>query len=255
VCYGHYSSIILLSTAISDGLTWKFEGVVAAANASKTKVDTSYEGPNECTITELPPTPDCAHCTPHLAVMFRESEMRSGAPSTKKLRMQRGAYQITFSSIAVTGAPEKGGEYMWTKPSGMTMHDGLPIGAVQPASAWISPPPRHANDMAQPILALKSSRPGLHIYTGLDARTRSWSHDSNIATIHNKLVTEQSLHFSSAYVASTVGVNEDHAATISKLDAHSFGILYDRGVWSRTPVASKGEKDVVMFMRVHAVWC
>eukprot|EP01048_Picozoa_sp_COSAG05_P016412 COSAG05_NODE_2108_length_3550_cov_2.253839_1_plen_490_part_10 len=138
VCYGHYSSIVLISTAATDGLTWKYEGVIAAANMSKAKADSSYEGPNECTISELPATVGCTHCTSHLAVIFRDSEMQVGTPKLE--HMKRGAYQFTMASINSTGSPEQGGEYRWSAPTGMSS-SGLPIGAVQPDSLWVSSPP------------------------------------------------------------------------------------------------------------------
>ena len=76
---------------------------------------------------------------------------------------------------------------------------------------------------------------------------------TTLIIIHNSLVTDESIQFSRAYVDSTVGALEDHGATIASLDRHSFGIFYDRGVWSLRPRAN--ETDVVMFMRVRATWC
>ena len=63
------------------------------------------------------------------------------------------------------------------------------------------------------------------------------------------------MHFSDAFVNSTVHVLENHGATIVALNASSFGVFYDRSVWGRPPNPARGESDSVLFMRVDAMQC
>lgn len=131
--------------------------------------------------------------------------------------------------------------------------------AVQPESMWLTPAPLHPSaqvEQAQRIMVIKGGRPGLHLWSsvnGSDNNGLSWSHDSNIGAIHNALVAEQSLKFSTAFVNSSVQALESHASGMVRLNASALGLIYDRSAWSRPPRG--GEQDAVMFLPVRALHC
>ena len=64
---------------------------------------------------------------------------------------------------------------------------------------------------------------------------------------------DDTLRFGPAFVNSTVGALQNHAAGMVRLNRSAFGLVYDRSTWSRPPRG--GEKDAVLWMPVRATQC
>ena len=89
VCYGHRSSLLLLSTDRADGLIWDYVSTIVMPS----DVPANDEGPNECTIAELPASGVGGDSKePRLVVTFRSSEPKNGSAG----ELRRASYR-TFS--------------------------------------------------------------------------------------------------------------------------------------------------------------
>lgn len=163
---------------------------------------------------------------------------------------------MKFPFHGVGSTQSQGDWHHWSTPIPLSTTNGTPMLAVQPESMWLTPAPLHPSvGRAQRIMVLKGGRPGLHLWSSVNGSDNglSWSHDSNIGAIHNALVAEESLKFSTAFVNSSVQALESHASGMVRLNASALGLIYDRSAWSRPPRG--GEKDAVLFLPVQALHC
>ena len=92
VCYGHRSSLLLLSTDRADGLIWDYVSTIVVPS----DVPASDEGPNECTIAELPASSVGGdNKEPRLIVTFRSSEPKNGSAG----ELRRASYRTSPYNI------------------------------------------------------------------------------------------------------------------------------------------------------------
>ena len=132
----------------------------------------------------------------------------------------------------------------------MNTDSGEPMLAVQPAGIWLS-----AMQNTPKVLALVGGRPGLHLWTSIDGRATNWSHDCNLAAIHNTMISDPQQRFSDNFVASQVmdnRVEDSHNwRMVRRGDDHNrFAIAYER-----LHLGKRNKLNYLFFMRGQLATC
>ena len=231
VCSAHKSSLMLLETEAGDGLNWRVVSEIAAPSHLPPDAEgIPAEGPNECTLIAVPETQE-------LVVIYRHDQLRNNTRTEK----ERAAYQVVRSST---------GGRTWSKPRPMNTDSGEPMLAVQPAGIWLS-----ATQNTPKVLALVGGRPGLHLWTSIDGRATNWSHDCNLAAIHNTMISDPQQRFSDNFVASQVmdnRVEDSHNWRMVRRgdDRDRFAIAYER-----LHLGKRNKLNYLFFMRGQLATC
>ena len=235
VCSAHRSSLLLLETAASDGLNWRVVSTIAAPGHLKKDAE-GYptEGATECALIAVPKTEDSPE---ELVVVYRHDQLRDNTTTER----ERAAFQAVRSST---------GGQTWSKPRAMNTDSGEPMLAVTPGALWLS-----ATRNTPKVLALVGGRPGMHLWTSMDGRAMNWTHDSNLAAIHNTMVSDPEQRFSDDFVASRLmnnRVEDSHGWRVVRRggDDNRFAVYYER-----LHLEQRNKSNFLFFMRGELATC
>ena len=185
ICYGHRSTLLLFATNATDGLTWEYVATIATPSEDPT----AAEGPGESALIPVASSSD----SPELVVIFRQDQALNNSASER----ERAAYRTTRS--------QDGGR-TWSTPTATKTTAGVFMLEIYPSALWLDPAPAPNSANSTKALALLGGRPGLHLWTSIDGRAANWSHDSNIAAIHNILVTDPHQQYPKVFVQRCLNV-------------------------------------------------
>ena len=95
----------------------------------------------------------------------------------------------------------------------------------------------------------------MHLWTSTDGRAMNWSHDCNLAAIHNTMINDLQQRFSADFVASRVmnnRVEDSHGWRMVRRgnDPNRFAVVYER-----LHLGKRNKSNYLFFMRGELTTC